>query len=198
MKKLLLPLLATAALAAPAAASAHHGWFGFGRHAMLAKVSGTGTSFASASATASGTATGNMSVGTGTFSASISSDWTKATTHTGRGGTLSCAPATATLTVTGATAANTAKASLTGKTCKWTPTSGSVVSAFFGRGAATGAGALATLTGSNERAFLLQKADGTVSGAVFAGMRGMFASEFAVGEHNAAGKTGHCDRNQQH
>lgn len=195
MKKLLVPLLATAALVAPAAASAHHGWFGFGHHMMLAKVSGTGTSFASASATASGKATGMMNV-TGTFSASISSDWTKAETHTGMGGTLSCAPATGTLTVTGAATTDTAKASLTGKTCKWTPTSGSAVSAFFGRGTTTGAGALASLTGSTEKAFLMQKSDGTVAGAVFAGMHsmmsGMFASEFAAREHAAANTTGHC------
>jgi hypothetical protein len=195
MKKVLLPLLATAALVAPAAASAHHGWFGW--HALLAKVSGTGTSFASASATASGKAIGTMNV-TGTFSASISSDWTKATSHTGMGGTLSCAPATATLTITGAVATDTAKGSLTGKTCKWTPTTGSTVSAFFGRGITTGAGALASLTGSTEKAFLTQKSDGTVAGAVFAGMHsmmnGMFASDFAAREHDAANKTGHSDR----
>jgi len=46
MRRLLLPLLAAAALAVPAAASAH---FGFGG---LAKLSGTGTTFAASSAVA--------------------------------------------------------------------------------------------------------------------------------------------------
>jgi hypothetical protein len=191
MKKLLLPLLATAALAVPAAASAHHNWWH--HHALLAKVTGTGTSFAGSSATVNGTAAGNTSLGTGTFAATITTDWTKATTRTGTRGTLSCAPATATLTLTGASAANNGHATLTGKICKWTPTSGSVVSAFFGRGTLASAGTLAGLTGTTEKAFLLQKADGTVRGAVFAGMHSMFSAEFATREHDAANRTGHCD-----
>src|SRR5690349_9703825 len=108
-----------------------------------------------------------MNLGTGTFAATITTDTTKATTHTGMRGTLSCAPATATLTLTGAGAATSAKAALTGKTCTWTPTSGSAVSAFFGRGGLTGAGTLANLTGSTAKAFLTQRADGTVRGGVF-------------------------------
>src|SRR5437868_7586419 len=128
MKKLLLPLLAVAALAVPAAASAHHGWFH--HHGFLAKLSGTGTSLAGSTATASGSIASDK-LGTGTFAAAITTDLTKATTHTGDRGTLSCAPATATLTLTGANTANTTHASLTGKTCTWTPTTGTAVSAFF-------------------------------------------------------------------
>jgi hypothetical protein len=190
MKKLLLPLLATAALAVPAAASAHHGWHH--HHAFLAKLSGTGTTFTGTSATASGSIASDK-LGTGTFAASIATDWTKATTHTGTRGTLACAPATTTLTLTGANTADTTHATLTGKTCKWTPTSGSAVSAYFGRGAVTGTGALASITG-NEKAFLMQKADGSVSGAVFAGDHDrMFKTEFADREQAAAHKTGDCD-----
>jgi hypothetical protein len=193
VRKLLLPLLAAAALAAPVAAMAHGSWFGR-HHALLARLSGTGTSFAGASATASGTAVGDPNVGTGTFAATITNDTAHAVTRTGDRGTLTCAPATATLTVTGATTTNAAKATLTGRTCTWTPTSGSAIGAFFGRGSATGAGTLASLTGQTEKAFIVRKADGTVHGAVFAGTaQRMFAEEFAVREHDAASETGHCD-----
>lgn len=192
MKKLLLALIATAALLSPAAASAHANWFSH-HHRMLAKVTGTGTSFASASATASGTATGNAALGTGTFSATITTDTAKAVTHTGKRGTLTCAPATAALKLTGATATNTLASTLTGKTCTWTPTGGAAVSAFFGRGTATGAGTLAGMTGASEKAFLTRKADGTVRGAVFAATHRMFSVEFASQERDAAKHTGHCD-----
>jgi hypothetical protein len=190
MKKLLLPLLATAALALPAAASAHHGWFH--HHAVLAKLSGTGTTFTGTTATASGSIARSNKLGAGTFAASIATDWTNAKTRTGTRGTLACAPATTTLTLTGANTADTTHATLTGKTCKWTPTSGSAVNAFFGRGAVTGTGALANLTG-NEKAFLVQKADGSVRGAVFAGLDRMFRTQFAEREQAAAHTTGDCD-----
>jgi hypothetical protein len=191
MKRLLLLLFATAALAVPAAASAHHGWSH--HHAFLAKLSGTGTSFAGSTATASGSIVRSEKLGNGTFAASIASDWTKATSRTSDRGTVSCAPATATLTLTGANTADTTHATLAGKTCKWTPTSGAAVNAFFGRGAVTGTGALASISGT-EKAFLVQKADGSVNGAVFAGDRSdRFAAEFAVREHDAAHKAGNCD-----
>jgi hypothetical protein len=191
MKKLLLPLLASAALALPAAASAHHGWFH--HHAFLAKVSGTGTSFTGTTATASGSIARSNKLGTGTFATSIATDWANAKTRTGKRGTLSCAPATTTLTLTGANTADTTHATLTGKTCQWTPTSGNAVNAFFGRGAVTGTGALASITG-NEKAFLVQKADGSVRGAVFAGFhRGKVKADFAIREQAAAHQTGDCD-----
>jgi hypothetical protein len=187
MRKLLLPLLATAALAVPAAAAAHDGWHHYG--GILAKLSGSGASFTGNTATASGSITRSEKLGTGTFAASISTDWAHATSRTGERGTLSCAPATATLTLTGATTTNTTHATLTGKTCKWTPTSGSAVNAFFGRGAVTGTGSLANLSGM-EKAFLMQKADGSVTGAVFAG-RGLYATGFAAREHAAGGSDHH-------
>jgi hypothetical protein len=198
VKKLLLALLATAALAAPAALADHGhnghgpGLFGFHRNVLLAKVSGTGTSFAGATATASGSISRGDKLGTGTFTASITNDATKATTRTGGRGALKCMPATATVKLTGTNAADTTSATLSGKTCTWTPASGSAVSAFFGRGSVTGTGALASVTG-NERAFFVQKSDGTVSGVVFAGSRGLFLGRFEgqfeakqrVAEHQA-------------
>ena len=93
---------------------------------------------------------------------------------------------------TGATASNTVSASLTGKTCTWTPKTGSAVSAFFGKGTATGAGTLATLTGKTAKAFLVRKADGTVKGAVFAGSRDARSLLFSEGERRASHAAGDC------
>ena len=61
MRKLLLPLLATAALALPAAAAAHG--LHHHHHGVFAKVSGTGTSFAGNTATASGSITRSEKLG---------------------------------------------------------------------------------------------------------------------------------------
>jgi hypothetical protein len=202
MKKLLLPLIAVAALATPASAFAHHGhghhgfWWHHHHTALLAKLSGTGASLANPSAAVSGTLSKSTdTLGSGTFAATVTTDWTKADTRTGDRGTLSCAPSTAALTLTGATATNTLAGTLSGKTCKWTPTGGQTVAAFFGRGAATGAGALANLTGSTAKAFLWQKADGTTKGAVF--VKGMHELKtlafFSRGEREASHKTGDCD-----
>lgn len=187
MKKIMLALFATAALAVPGAALAHGG-----HHATLAKLTGTGTSFAGSSATASGSIAMSAKLGTGTFSATLTNDTAKATTRTGDRGTLSCAPSTATLTLTGATASNTLTGTLTGKTCTWTPKTGTAISAFFGRGTVTGAGALAGLTGKTGKAFLMQKSDGTVKGAVFAGSRGERSLLFSLGERHARQAAGDC------
>ena len=190
MRKLCIPLLAAAALAVPAGALAHDG---DGHHrGTLARVSGTGSTFAASTATASGSIARSEKLGTGTFSASFSTDWAKAMTRTGEHGTLSCAPSTATVTLTGATASNTVSASLTGKTCTWTLKTGSAVSAFFGKGTATGAGTLATLTGKTAKAFLVRKADGTVKGAVFAGSRDARSLLFSEGERRASHAAGDC------
>jgi hypothetical protein len=189
MKKILLTLFATAALAVPGAALAHGGHH---HHATLAKLAGTGTSFAGASATASGSIAMSEKLGTGTFSATLTNDTAKATTRTGDRGALSCAPSTATLTLTGATASNTLTGTLTGKTCTWTPKTGTAVSAFFGRGTVTGAGVLADLTGKTGKAFLMQKSDGTVKGAVFAGSRGERSLLFSLGERHARHAAGDC------
>jgi hypothetical protein len=152
MKKLVLSVLATAALATPASAWAHHGWHHHHHHA-LAKLSGTGTSFGAATATASGTIVGG-SLKSGTFAATVTTDWAKAVNRSFDRGSLSCAPATATLTLNAAT---TTSSSLTGKTCTWTPATGSVVRAFFGKS-------------TTLKAILMQKSDGTVKGAAFAKM----------------------------
>ena len=183
MRKLVISAVAAAALALPAGAAAHGSWFG--HHGTFARLAGTGSSFAGTSANVSGSISVSEKLGAGTFSASISTDWTKATTRSGDHGTLKCAPATASLKLTGATTSNTLSSTLTGKTCTWTPSSGSVVSGFFGRGAATGAGTLAGLSGTTAKAFLMQRADGSVHGAVFAGHRGEESFVFAAGERRA-------------
>ena len=198
MRTLMTICVAAAALAIPAGALAHDGHGGhhhFGHHASLAKLSGTGTSFGGATATATGTVVGADALSTGTFSATLSTNWTAATSKTSDRGTLSCAPATATLSVVGATTTNTLSSSaLAGKTCAWTKSDGSTVRAFFGKGTVTAAGTLAALNGQTGKAFLFQKADGTVKGGVFAGMHtDSRLSLFAVREHDAASETGNCD-----
>lgn len=194
-KKLLIPLIAASALALPTAAAAHDGWHNHHHHALFAKLSGTGTSLAGNSATSNGTIASDK-LGTGTFAATVTTNWAAGTTRTGDRGTLACAPATATLTLTGASTADTTTASLTGKTCKWTPAGATspAGSMFFGKDASVHAtGSVAGLTGSVEKAFLMQKADGTVKGAVFAGMDMHTFSLFAAREHDASHRTGDCD-----
>src|SRR4051794_25388922 len=198
MRTLMTICVAAAALAIPAGALAHdghggHHWWHH-HHAALAKLTGTGTSFGGNTATATGTVAGAGALTTGTFSASLSTNWAAATTKTFDRGTLSCAPATATLSIAGATTTNTVASTLTGKTCAGTKTGGAPIRAFSGRGNVTAAGALAALNGMTGKAFLLQKADGSVSGAAFAGRRDDDRSAlFAVREHDAAHETGDCD-----
>jgi hypothetical protein len=202
MRTLMTICAALAALAIPAGALAHdghghHHFRGHHHHASLAKLSGTGTSFGGTTATATGTVVGSDALSTGTFSATLSTNWSAATTKTFEHGTLSCAPTTATLSVVGATTTNTLSAPLTGKTCAWTKKDGSTVRAFFGKGTVTAAGTLAALNGKTGKAFLFQKADGTVKGGVFAGMHtDRRLAVFSVREHDAAHKTGDCDHDE--
>jgi hypothetical protein len=151
MKRILIALIATAALAAPTAAFAHDGWHHH-HHGLYAKLSGTGTTFSGTSATASGSIVKGTIAASGAFSVSLSTTWSSATTKTGDRGTLSCAPATASLTLAGN------GSTLTGKTCAFTKTDGAVVRGFFGKG---------TVNGKTERLWLLQKSDGTVKGIVW-------------------------------
>jgi hypothetical protein len=143
MRKALIATLV--ALAVPAAASAHDGWHHHHHHALFAKLSGTGTL---------GSATGTMrstKLGTGTFTSAVTTTGA-AMTHTGDRGTLSCAPATDALTLTGS---STVSLTLAGRSCTWTPTGSTAsTSMFFGRG-------------SDAKAFLVAKSDDTVHGAVF-------------------------------
>jgi hypothetical protein len=194
-KKLLIPLIAAAALTVPAGAAAHDGWHHHHHHALFAKLSGTGTSFAASSATANGTIASDK-LGTGTFTASIATNWAAKQTRTGDRGTLACAPATASLTLTGSSTANTTTANLTGKTCSWTPAGATAPagSMFFGKDMSVHAtGSVANLDGTVEKAFLMQKADGSVRGAVFAGFDRQRFEFFAAREHDAARHTGDCD-----
>ena len=147
MRKLLISTLL--ALVIPAAASAHDAWHHH-HHALLAKLSGTGTLAGS-----SGSMTSDK-LGNGTFTASVATTGA-AVTHTGDRGTLSCAPASASLTLAGT---STSTSTLTGKECTWTPV-----------GSTTAAGSMFFGRNSTTRLFLVAKSDGTVRGAVFAGMR---------------------------
>src|SRR5579862_908562 len=136
MRKILISLVAGAALALPTSAFAwggHHGHYhgGNGRHGSAlaslplmanvndndhhgkgdshafagTKLSGTGTSFGATSASITGTG----------FTGTLSTTWTSATTKTFGTASISCAPATASLTI-GTASADT----FTGKTCSWT------------------------------------------------------------------------------
>jgi hypothetical protein len=142
-------LLATfVVLAVPAAASAHDGWHHHHHDALYARLSGTGTL---------GSAHGSIAsrkLGTGTFTSAVTTTGASIA-RTGDRGTLSCAPATDALTLVGS---STVSLELTGKSCTWIATGSTTsTSIFFGRG-------------SNAKAFLVAKSDGTVKGAVFRGV----------------------------
>ncbi|MDE3025954.1 MAG: hypothetical protein KGI93_10335 [Acidobacteriota bacterium] len=173
MKKLLLPLVAAAALALPASAFAwggghdeHHGDFHIGL-AGVTKLSGTGTTFGGTSATASGTG----------FTASLSTTWSSATSKTfsdddgdstDGSTTVSCAPSTASIALGGQAAVG-----YSGRTCSWTR-NGTTTYAFMGRA-------------SNGPAAFLKEDGTTVAGAVYAGSIGLHMGVFA------ALRSGNCD-----
>lgn len=170
MKKTLIALVV--ALAIPAAASAHDGWHHHHHHhALFAKLSGTGTL---------GSATGTIAsakLGAGTFASTMTTTGA-ATSRTGDRGTLTCAPATDALTLVGS---STVSLTLTGKSCTWTPAGSTASTAmFFGHG-------------SNAKAFLVAKSDGTVRGAVFMGVDQTLFTQFSVREHDASLHAGDCD-----
>jgi hypothetical protein len=171
MKKLLITALT--ALAIPAAAAAHDGRH---HHALLATLSGTSGTLASSSGTLT-----SAKLGSGTYTATVAPAGA-ATTRTGDHGTLSCAPATATLTLHGA---STTTVTLAGKTCTWTPagTTTAAGSMFWGRTADR------TIKG-----FLVQKTGSAVKGAVFAGFDQRLFTAFVARQHDAAHHTGDCDR----
>jgi hypothetical protein len=171
MKKLLIPLVAAAALAVPASALAHdrgHGDHGFGGFSALEKLSGTGTSFASTSATATGSLVESADHPNGHFNATLSTTWSSAVTKTFNGQndndgdddnnhtngvafSISCAPATASITLSNGT---TSTASYTGKTCSWTK-NGTTVYGFAG-------------TASDGSHAFLRESGTTVMGAILA------------------------------
>jgi hypothetical protein len=197
MRKLLILIAAAAALALPAVASANDGHSGHHNnghhHGLFTKLTGTSTSFAGASATATGTVAGNNLLASGTFTATLSTNWSLSTTKTNDHGTRICAPATLALTITdSASAANTTTGTITGRTCSFTKTDGTVFRGFFGHGTVTGAGTLAGLTGM-ERAFLTQKSDLSVKGAVFAGVGEVQSLKYTAEKTDASHHTGTCD-----
>lgn len=178
-KTLFTSLVAAAALAVPAAASAHDGWHHhqgwFHQRALYASLSGTGTL-----ASAKGTLTSGV-LGTGTFTSTVAATGA-ATTRTSDRGTLSCAPATATLTLAGTA---TATPTLIGRSCTWTTAGSTTVSGsmFWGRN-------------SDTKAFVVAKPDGTVKGAVFKGYDLGLMRSFAVHEHVASSAAGGCDHDR--
>jgi hypothetical protein len=205
MKKTLICLIVGAALVLPTSAFAHDGWkhghhhgnhfFAMSHHhnTLFAKLSGTGTSFSGSTATASGTISKGSLLSTGTFNASLTTNWSAATSKTFDKGTLSCAPSTASVSVASGT--DTVSSSLTGKTCSFTKTDGTVIRAFFGHGTADGAGTLASLDGNMSKLWLVQKADGSVMGATW--VKGdhenaTMNSLFVKGEREAEHSSG-CD-----
>jgi hypothetical protein len=179
MRKLLITLVMTTALAVPTAASAHggrhhhHGW----HHAALyAKLSGTGT-LASAHGTIAST-----KLGTGTFTSAVTTTGA-AVSKTFDRGTLSCAPATAAVSLVGS---STVTASLTGKSCTWTRAGSTTsTSMFWGKNA-----------DRSMKGFLVQKSDGTVKGALFAGVNHELLRQFSVRLEDASHHTGDCDHDR--
>lgn len=167
-KTALITLLAAAALAAPGSALA---WFGHHHAALFAKLSGTGTSLGDATATATGSVEFSSKLSGGsTFGASFSTNWSQATTKTTDFGTLTCAPSNATVVLHDAnSSSDTLTGSLSGRACTFTKTDGTVFRGFVGRGTASGAGTLGGLSGVGEKAFFLEKPDGTVKGMALAG-----------------------------
>ncbi len=188
MLKLLVPVLAAAALAAPAAAFAcdgggHHSGasagllsfrFGVGDHGggQFAKLAGTGTSFGSDSATASGDVV-RGDLASGPWSATLATTWSSAESKSFQDTdgdnddgtvTVSCAPATASVTLGGSTE------SLTGKTCSLTR-NGTTVYGFAGKAS------------NGDRAFL--KEDGsTVKGVALSGEGAHFGLFLHSGDHH--------------
>jgi len=206
-KTLLVCALAAVALAVPGTAFAHGGHHGHHGHnarrgfaafkrdlkhgvvvrqtaALGAALSGTGTTFGATTASSSGSIAAGTLAG-GTYTASVTTDWTKATTKTFKSGTFSCAPATATLTIASST--NSASTSLTGKTCSWT-SNGKTAYVFAGSGAAAGSGTLAGLTGT-EHVALREDSTGAVRGTALAGSTAVEPSQIVLA---VTGK-GHCD-----
>ena len=179
MRKLLIALISATALAVPATASAHHGrhhhhHWGWQHAALYAKLSGTGT-LASAHGTIAST-----KLGTGTFASAVATTGAGVTKTFDRG-TLACSPATGTVSLVGT---STVTASLSGKTCTWTPAGSTTsTSMFWGRNA-----------DRSMKGFLVQKSDGTVKGAVFAGVNHELLRQFSVRLDEASHHTGDCDR----
>ncbi|HET7648488.1 MAG TPA: hypothetical protein VFK17_07955 [Gaiellaceae bacterium] len=197
MKKLALVLLATAALAVPAAADACHGgrhharhdarrhargtsahlvaWehgrkLGWWRHgALIAMLDGTGSNFDGSVATASGTFAGRP-LRSGAFSASVSTDWTKAVANR-HGGT--CAPSTGSLSLAdSSSSANAVTETLSGKTCTVGANRWNVAYVLLAKSTVSSAtGTLSRVAGTG-RVLLAVKTDGTVKGVVFSGLRG--------------------------
>jgi cyclic lactone autoinducer peptide len=179
MKKLLLGLLAVAALATATAASAtacyghHHdsarfrttAFARYARGGVFEQLAGTGSGFHTGSANASGAIAGHP-LGGGSFGASLSPDWSKAFANWHGG---SCAPTAGTLSLTGSDSNNTLASSVHGLTCTVEANPRNVAAVFFGRAKVTnGTGTLSNVNGYG-RVLLVEKTDGTVKGFAFAG-----------------------------
>src|SRR5262249_36973991 len=141
------------------------------------RLSGTGTSFGSTSATATGSITQSRDHPNGHFSASLSTTWSSATQKTFMDVTVSCAPSTASITLSNGTSST---ANFTGKACSWTR-SGTTKYAFFGR-----------TSDGTTRAFLRE--DGTtIKGFVFMGMHTVVPMSLDTGVQMGLGCGFSCD-----
>lgn len=164
MKKLLLPLVAAAALAVPASAFA---WGGGHTQAVGTsfmggmKLSGTGTSFGSASASVAGS----------NFHGTLATTWSSAASNKLMLTNLTCAPATASITL------NNSTTSYSGKTCSLAR-DGSTKYVFYGK-ASTGGHAFLGESGT------------TVKGAIFS--RAALPLKMAMLVHASMNIAGHCD-----
>lgn len=241
MKKLILPLVAVAALASAGSAAAwrghghehallrfttvqkglrlglfahagvKHGWM-FGTNdngqtnqgdndaddqqqttppagGVFEKLTGTGDSLGLTSASSSGTTAGTP-IASGTYSASIATVWASAVKNA-NGST--CAPATATITLTDSSAStNSVGATVSGWTCSLPTNSQGIADVFFGKADVSSAnGTLSGVSGFG-RVLIAQKTDGTESGFAFLGFRGFrentLASFAAHDFHSCGGK----------
>jgi hypothetical protein len=165
-----------------AAAYAGHSHF---RNAAFEKLQGSGLDLTAASATATGTIAGRPLDG-GSFAASISTDWSKASANKHGG---SCAPATATLSLTGSSSSDTLDTSGAGVTCTVGSNPRNIAAVYFGKANVTTATGVAAKVSGRGRVLLVEKTDGTVKGFAFAGFTGR------AGRHLAAlsrGDAHHC------
>jgi len=209
MRKLMLVLFATAALAIPAVASAHdpghgsghldktksgirfsavqHGvQLGFFKHAGQKNWNATSGVFeklagtGSSFSSAASTASGTVSGRPLAGGTYSAAITTDWSKATDKKDGRSCAPATAALTLTDSSSpANSLAASVKGKTCSVGSNSLNIAYVFVGSSSVTGATGTLSTVTGGGRVLLVEKAGGTVSGFAFSGFRGIHEKEFA-------------------
>ncbi|HET7573032.1 MAG TPA: hypothetical protein VFJ77_10255 [Gaiellaceae bacterium] len=136
---------------------------------VFEKLTGTGSSLGLTTASSSGTTSGTP-MASGTYAASVATAWANAVKNAD--GTT-CAPATATITLTdSSSSANAVGATVSGWTCSVPDNSKDIADVFFGKADVSSAtGTLSGVTGFG-RVLLVQKTDGTETGFAFLGFHG--------------------------